>query len=232
MFIDKAITYLCIGLIKLYQYTLSPDKGIFSPVLKGRICPHQPHCSEYGIRTLKRYGFRKGIGKVTDRVLHCKSSMEKIYDPEHYRIVFFSSAPIGVPFLKTLTKDNRFEIVGVVTQADKPIGRGLHMQENIIKTVATPLMKGGRSEATGGSKMPQDSPSSGGTSQRDKGVITPTKLNSEKSLEGKNFYDRLIAKKPDFLVVIAYGKILPQSILDTAHFGAINVHGSLLPKYR
>jgi methionyl-tRNA formyltransferase len=42
----------------------------------------------------------------------------------------------------------------------------------------------------------------------------------------------LEAKKPDLLVVIAYGKILPQSILDIAHFGAINVHGSLLPKYR
>ncbi|MDR2415158.1 MAG: hypothetical protein LBD75_00645 [Candidatus Peribacteria bacterium] len=57
-------------------------------------------------------------------------------------------------------------------------------------------------------------------------------MNPEKSLEGKAFYERLQAKKPDFLVVIAYGKILPQSVLDTAYFGAINVHGSLLPKYR
>ncbi|MDR0607365.1 MAG: hypothetical protein LBG52_03240 [Candidatus Peribacteria bacterium] len=63
-------------------------------------------------------------------------------------------------------------------------------------------------------------------------MTTPTKLNPEKSLEGKAFYDRLSEKKPDFLVVIAYGKILPQSVLDLAPFGAINVHGSLLPKYR
>ncbi|MDR3169262.1 MAG: hypothetical protein LBU27_05945 [Candidatus Peribacteria bacterium] len=61
---------------------------------------------------------------------------------------------------------------------------------------------------------------------------TPARLNPEKSLEGKAFYDRLKAKNPDFIVVIAYGKILPQSVLDLAHFGAINVHGSLLPKYR
>ncbi|MDR0282976.1 MAG: membrane protein insertion efficiency factor YidD [Candidatus Peribacteria bacterium] len=211
--IDKLLTYLSIFFIKLYQYTFSPDKGIFSPILKGRICSHEPHCSQYAIQTLKRYGFRKGIGKATDRVLHCKGSMDKIYDPEHYRIVFFSSAPIGVSFLEELSKDKRFEIVGVVTQADKPVGRGLHIQENVIKAVAAPLMKG----------------SKGGSAQD---IQTPLKINPDKSLEGKIFYDRLQAKNPDFLVVIAYGKILSQSILDTAHFGAINVHGSVLPKYR
>jgi len=67
--------------------------------------------------------------------------MEKIYDPDHYRIVFFSSAPIGVPFLEELAKDKRFEIVGVVTQADKPVGRGLQMQENIIKTAASRVFR-------------------------------------------------------------------------------------------
>jgi len=39
-------------------------------------------------------------------------------------------------------------------------------------------------------------------------------------------------KEPDFLVVIAYGKIIPQSILDIPKFASINIHGSLLPKYR
>jgi methionyl-tRNA formyltransferase len=42
------------------------------------------------------------------------------YDPDHYKIVFFSSAPIGVPFLQELAIDKRFEVVGVVTQCDKP----------------------------------------------------------------------------------------------------------------
>jgi hypothetical protein len=88
------------------------------------------------VQTLRRYGFRKGIGKVVERILHCKPQMKKIYDPAYYRIVFFSSAPLGVPFLEQLNKDKRFEIVGVVTQADKPIGRGLHIQENSIKTTA------------------------------------------------------------------------------------------------
>jgi putative membrane protein insertion efficiency factor len=195
-FINTLLTHITIFLIKLYQYTLSPDKGLLSPILKNRICPHQPHCSEYAIQTLKRYGFRKGIGKATDRILHCKPRMEKIYDPAHYRIVFFSSAPIGVPFLERLANDKRFEIVGVVTQADKPVGRGLQMQENIIKTIT--LQQGLLSTADD--------------------LHTPTKINPDKSLEGKAFYNRLQDKKADFLVVIAYGKILPQSILDLAHF--------------
>lgn len=134
--------------------------------------------------------------------------MQKIYDPEHYRVVFCSSAPIGVPFLEALATDKRFEIVGVVTQEDKPVGRGLKLTPNIIKQTALDL--GLSSEA----------------------IQTPQKINPDLSLEGKNFFDRLQAKSPDFLVVIAYGKLLPQSILDLPIFGAINVHGSLLPKYR
>lgn len=70
---------------------------------------------------MKRYGFTNGIEKTISRILHCFPSMHKIYDPEHYRVVFFSSAPIGVPFLEELKNDKRFEIVGVVTQPDKAV---------------------------------------------------------------------------------------------------------------
>jgi len=63
-------------------------------------------------------------------------------------------------------------------------------------------------------------------------IQTPTKLNPSKSEEGKAFTERLKEKKPDFLVVIAYGKIIPQAILDIPTIAPINVHGSLLPKYR
>jgi methionyl-tRNA formyltransferase len=62
--------------------------------------------------------------------------MNKIYDPDHYKVVFFSSAPIGVPFLQSLVEDKRFELVGIVTQPDKPSGRGMEMNECIIKKAA------------------------------------------------------------------------------------------------
>lgn len=137
--IDRFLALLAMGIIRLYQWTLSPDRGIFAFFLKGRICTHEPHCSEYGIKCLKRYGFWHGMPKISDRVLHCIPNMQKIYDPEHYRVVFFSSAPIGVPFLQALAGDKRFELVGVVTQEDKPVGRGLKLTPNIIKQSALEL---------------------------------------------------------------------------------------------
>ncbi|MEI6773948.1 MAG: formyltransferase family protein [bacterium] len=63
-------------------------------------------------------------------------------------------------------------------------------------------------------------------------IITPTKLNPEKSEEGHQCTERIKGKNPDFLVVIAYGKIIPQAILDIPKIAPINIHGSLLPKYR
>ena len=134
--------------------------------------------------------------------------MKKIYDPDHYRVVFFSWAPIGVPFLHALAEDQRFEIVWVVTQWDKPVGRWMEMAENIIKQEAKWII------------------------QDETSIQTPNRLHPEKSEEGKVFTERLREKNPDFLVVIAYGKIIPQAILDIPVIAPINVHGSLLPKYR
>ena len=131
--LNKILAQPVIRLIKIYQYTLSPDKGLLSFWLKGRICAHEPHCSKYSIQVLKRYGFWPGIWYAADRILHCTASTHKHYDPDHYRIVFFSSDPIGVPFLERLANDKRFEVVGIVTQCDKPAGRGMEMHENIIK---------------------------------------------------------------------------------------------------
>lgn len=207
--IDKIISGFFIFLIKIYQYILSPDKGLPSLRLKWKICMHEPHCSEYGIRVFRRYWLFKWIFLASDRVLHCTWGMNKIYDPEFYKVVFFSSAPIGVPFLEELSKDKRFDIVGVVTQCDKPAGRWLDMCENIIKTSAKNI-----------------------ETLKYCNIITPNKLNPEKSDEWKEFAQRLEKKEPDFVVVIAYGKIIPQAILDIPKIAPINVHGSLLPKYR
>ena len=67
---------------------------------------------------------------------------------------------------------------------------------------------------------------------KDCDIKTPTKLNPEKSEEGREFAARLKEKDPDLFVVIAYGKILPQTILDIPKIAPINIHGSILPKYR
>ena len=207
---DKTLTTSAIFLIKLYQLTISPDKWIFSPILKWRICSHKPHCSEYAVQILKRYWFFKWLALISDRILSCKPSNKKMYDPAFYRIVFCSSANIWNPFLEELNNDPRFEICWIVTQADKPAWRWLQLKENPVKLKAKELF--------------QD--------KNEDFIQTPLNINPEKTLEWQNFYNWLKEKKPDFLVVISYGKILPKSILDIPTFWPINVHGSLLPKYR
>jgi methionyl-tRNA formyltransferase len=182
---------------------------------------HTPHCSQYSINVFKRYGFWPGIFYATDRVLHCTGGMNQIYDPDHYKVVFFSSAPIGVPFLQALHNDPRYDVVGVVSQCDKPSGRGMQMCECIIKQEAK--------------KLHHSTLSTQHLAYRQAGstfITTPTKLNPEKSEEGHAFAEWLKAKEADFFVVIAYGKIIPQSILDIAKIAPINIHGSLLPEYR
>jgi methionyl-tRNA formyltransferase len=102
----------------------------------------------------------------------------------------------------------------------------MEMNENIIKNAANKLLM---------SSLRKEGLQSSSAGDHDSGgefVNTPTKLNPEKSEEGKAFTERLAEKNPDYLVVIAYGKIIPQAILDIPKVAPINVHGSLLPKYR
>jgi methionyl-tRNA formyltransferase len=105
----------------------------------------------------------------------------------------------------------------------------MEMNENIIKSEAKKLLKTSliKEEATVLSESLRISADADGGF-----IVTPTKLNPEKSEEGKQFTQRLQEKKPDLLVVIAYGKIIPQAILDIPKVAPINIHGSILPKYR
>ena len=92
------------------------------------------------------------------------------------------------------------EIIGVVTNPDKPKGRGM-------KLIATPVK-----EFAVAKNIP---------------VYQPLKIR-----KNTEFIEEMKALKPDIICVVAYGKILPKEILDIPENGCINVHGSLLPKYR
>ncbi len=223
-FIDKIFAEISIILIKIYQYTLSPDKGLPSLWLKWKVCAHEPHCSKYSVLSFKRYWFLSGLPKVVDRVFSCTWSKTKIYDPHKYNIVFFSSAPIWIPFLQKLNDSKRFDIKWIVTMPDKPSDRWMKVKPNIVKIEWEKIF----TENVSSSIL-----------EGDKGVVnfiqTPNslRLDSKKyAEEAHNFKLRLEAKKPDYLVVIAYGKIIPQYILDIPQIAPINVHWSLLPKYR
>ena len=68
-FIDKILTTITLFLIKIYQLTISPDKWIFSKILRDKVCSHIPHCSKYATQILKRYWFLKSLAPIADRVL-------------------------------------------------------------------------------------------------------------------------------------------------------------------
>ena len=114
------------------------------------------------------------------------------------RILFMGTPDFALETLKALHADGE-NIVGVVTQPDKPRGRGNIMTPPPVKVFA---------EANG---IP---------------VFQPTPL------QNGAFDETLKALNPELIVVVAYGKILPVSILDYPVYGCMNVHGSLLPALR
>ena len=114
------------------------------------------------------------------------------------RILFMGTPDFALFTLKALVERGE-EVVGVVTQPDKPKGRGYTLQPPPVKVYA----------------MEQGIP-----------VYQPT------TLRDGAFDAELQALAPDVIVVVAYGKILPRSVLEYPKYGCINVHGSILPAYR
>ena len=118
---------------------------------------------------------------------------------EDLKILFMGTPDFALGCLKTLV-ENKFNVVGVFSQPDKPKGRGM-------KLMPTPTKEYAESKS-----IP---------------VYQPLKLKDNE--EVKNILKEL---EPDLIIVVAYGKILPKYILDFPKYGCINVHGSILPKYR
>ncbi len=114
------------------------------------------------------------------------------------RLVFMGTPDFAVPSLKALI-GSRDDVVAVVTQPDRPKGRGRALTKSPVKELAE---------------------------KHKIEVIQPPRAKEE------GFIQRLKELNPDLIVVIAYGHILPKSILDIPSLGCINVHASLLPKYR
>ena len=114
------------------------------------------------------------------------------------RIVYMGTPDFAAVSLKKLI-DEKFDVVGVFTQPDKPKGRGMKLFPCETKRV---------------------------TVEHGLPVYQPAKLRDGEALA------ILKELQPDILVVVAYGKLLPNDILELPKYGAINVHGSLLPKYR
>jgi len=115
------------------------------------------------------------------------------------KIVFMGTPDFAAKSLEELIKAN-YDIKAVVTNPDRPKGRGMKMLYTPVKEVA----------------ISKNIP-----------IFQPEKIKN--NIE---FINNLKEINPDVICVVAYGKILPKEILDIPKFGCINVHASLLPKYR
>lgn len=115
------------------------------------------------------------------------------------RVLFMGTPDFAKKSLEAIYNAG-YEIIGVVTNPDKPKGRGMKMIASDVKEFA--LSRGLK-------------------------IYQPIKVR-----KNENFINEICALNPDVICVVAYGKILPKEILDIPKYGCINVHGSLLPKYR
>lgn len=114
-------------------------------------------------------------------------------------ILFMGTPDFAKESLEAVYNAN-YNIIGVVTNPDKPKGRGMKLIASPVKEFAL---------------------------EKNIPVYQPLKVRNN-----TEFIEEIVALNPDVICVVAYGKILPKEILDIPRLGCINVHGSLLPKYR
>ena len=115
------------------------------------------------------------------------------------RIVFIGTGEIGVPVLRWLQSSPEHQLVGVITQPDKPAGRDQRIEAPPIKV------------ALAGSDVP---------------ILQPARVKHEEAVA------EIRALAPDVIVVIAYGQILPRTVLEIPPVACLNLHASLLPRHR
>ncbi|NPB05139.1 MAG: methionyl-tRNA formyltransferase [Aquificae bacterium] len=117
------------------------------------------------------------------------------------RVVFFGTSEFAVPSLEAVVADPDLELVAVITQPDRPAGRGKKLTPPPVKKKAVEL---------GLENL----------------VFQPERI---KTPEFVSFFRSL---RPDAALVVAYGKLLPREVFDYPKFKTLNLHASLLPKYR
>ena len=115
------------------------------------------------------------------------------------RIVFCGTPAFAVPSFEYLLKESDFQIVGAVTQPDRPRGRGQQVHSSPVKDAAL-----------------------------DAGIF----VYQPESVKADETYEHFRSLQPDAVVIIAYGQIIPSRLIAIPRLGWINLHASLLPKYR
>lgn len=116
------------------------------------------------------------------------------------RVCFLGTPEFAAQHLRSIIENKKYEVVGVVTQPDRPAGRKMQLTPSAVKLVAQEF------------KIP---------------IITPENLRKEPEQ-----FQIIQSWKADVAVVVAFGQILSAEFLNSFPHGAVNIHGSLLPKWR
>lgn len=116
------------------------------------------------------------------------------------RVCFLGTPEFAAQHLKALLTDDHYEVVGVVTQPDRPSGRKMQLTPSPVKLLAL---------------------------ENKIEVLTPENLKKEPAV-----LEKIKSWKAEVAIVVAYGQILDQDFLESFTYGAVNVHGSLLPLWR
>ncbi len=130
------------------------------------------------------------------------------------RIVFIGTGEIGVPTLRALL-ESEHEVVAIVTQPDKPVGREQSIESPPIKKALTrngSFQTAVERSAAGKPPLPE--------------VLQPAKIKDPSVIE------EIRRLAPDVIVVVAYGQILPRDVLEIPRLACLNLHASLLPRWR
>lgn len=122
------------------------------------------------------------------------------------KIVFAGTPEFASIALEALKQDSH-DIELVLTQPDRPAGRGMKLQPSAVKKTALQYA------------IPVEQPVS-------------LRINGKYGEEARRVYDKIRDIAPDVMVVVAYGLILPKEILDIPKYGCLNIHASLLPRWR
>jgi methionyl-tRNA formyltransferase len=115
------------------------------------------------------------------------------------RVVFIGTGEIGVPAMQALVQSSEHQVIGVITQPDKAVGRDYRIEPPAIK------------KALAGAKV---------------SILQPARIKDRQSIE------EIRALKPDVIAVMAYGQILPRDVLEIPRIACLNLHASLLPRWR
>lgn len=115
------------------------------------------------------------------------------------RVVFIGTGEIGVPVLRSLVNSKQRELVGLVTQPDKPVGRTQRIEAPPIKKAAAEIAAP---------------------------ILQPERIKRPEAVAA------IRALAPEVIVVMAYGQILPRSVLEIPTIACLNLHASLLPRHR